>query len=469
MDNKYKELGINTVIFGASLFLSKLVSSFLIPVYTRTLTTEQYGIADLITTLSGFIVPICSLSIYEAVFRFSLDRGTDKTQILRCGINISWMASILIYIVGQMLKLYKPVSQWAIFLVLVSIFTMIRNILSLYTKANDHILLFGIDTIVYNFILGITNILFLVIFSLGLPGYFGASIVSLIISILFLSITERVSLFPNFKKKDKKIIVPMLRYSVPLIVNSISWILMNLIDRIMLTSLYTSSSNGIYAIASKIPTLVTVIASVFNQAWGISIVKDYDSNKDEKFYNNIFGLFNVVIFFGTSTVLLFTNNIIKFIIGSEFSESIKYIGILMIGTVFLAYTSFFSSIYLAVKKSAKIAISSFVGAILNIILNTLLIPVIGIMGACIATSGSYMLIAIYRMIDCKKYINFIFDKRKFIISIILLFIQCIFITIDICDVMVSIFVEIEILFIYKEYIKRFLKLVIIKISNMRKN
>lgn len=451
MSNKYKELGINTVIFGVSLLLSKLVSSLLIPLYTRSMSTSQYGIADLITTISGFMIPICSLSIYEAVYRFSLDIKYDRRRILHCGINVAWIAAVIMIMAGMLAKIYEPIVEWTVYLTVISILTMMRNILSLYTKADDHVLLFGIDSVVCNFALGIANVIFLVGLSLGIYGYFLATIVSLVVSILLLSIGGKISLFPHFFKADISIIKSMIQYSAPLILNSISWSLMSLVDRVMITSMYTSSANGIYAVASKIPTLLTIIANVFTQAWGLSLVKDYENKKDNRFYNNIYNMFHVLILLGTSVILLFTNNVFKMIIGKEFSEAVQYIAILMMGTVFLTYSNFFSSVYSAAKKPSKIAFSSTAGLVLNIILNAILIPRIGVMGACIATTGTYILIGIYRMIDCRKYIDFAFDRAKWIMSIILLSIQCIFITINRYDIFVSVIILLLMIILYRDF------------------
>lgn len=466
MNQKIKELGKNTTIFAVSLFLSKLVSSLLVPLYTRTLTTEQYGIADLVTTISHFIVPICSLSIHESVFRFCLDSKNDKNQIIRCGIIISWVASIVMIIVGFMTRIYAPIAQWSVYLILISIMTMSRNILSLYTEAIGKVMLFGIDSIVCNFVLGVANIVLLAGFSLEVHGYFCAMIISLASSILLLLLKTRVSLLPHFEQRDLKTIKLMLSYSAPLILNSISWILMGMIDRLMLTSMYSSGANGIYAVATKIPTLLTILTSVFTQAWGLSLVKDYDFEKDERFYNNVFDIFHLIALLGTNCILLFTNNIFKMIIGNEFSDSVQYIAVLMIGTVFLTYINFYSPVYSAAKKPSRIAISSLVGLVLNILLNVVLIPQHGIMGACIATTGSYILICIYRMIDCKKYVSLDFSKAKWITSMILIIIQCVFVTVHKYDLIVSIATIITICIFYFEQLKRLCTFVLNHIGKM---
>lgn len=452
MSGKYRELGKNTAIFAMSLFLSKLVSSLLIPLYTRLLTTEEYGIADLVTTISHFIVPICSLSIYEAVFRFTIDQRKNKQDVIRCGVNIVWISCLLMIFTGFLLRAYNPISEWVVYLIILSAFTAIRNTLSLYTEAAGKTFLFGFDNIICNLLLGVANIIFLSILSFGLKGYFLAGIVSTFLSIVFLSSIQKIRLYPKIERGDSDLMKGMLEYSAPLVVNSISWVTMGMVDRIMLTSYYSSSENGLYAVASKIPTLLTVLTSVFTQAWGLSVIKDYEKEQDNDFYNNVFNFFHMIVLFGTCGILFFNNNLLQIIIGKEFCDALRYIPLLLMGTVFLTYSNFYSPIYSANKKSNKIARTSFCGLLINLLLNTVLIPKTGIAGACLATAVSYIVIGIYRMIDCRKYISLSFDKSKWMISLILLCIQCYFVSVDKADLTICSIVLGTVILLYRKYI-----------------
>lgn len=459
-NNKYKEFGVNATIFAISVFLSKLVSSILVPVYTRTMSTEEYGTADLVTMISHFIVPICSITIHEAVYRYSADQRFSHKDVIRCGINIAWLSSISMIIVGIIVGFYNPVSNWIVYLIAISIFTMFRNILSLYTEAHGRVLLFGIDTIICNFVLGVANIVLLVTLSMGIKGYFFATLISLGASIVLLSFMGKIHLFPRIRSNDLTIIKPMVQYSAPMVFNSISWILMSIIDRIMLTSLYTTSANGIYAVASKVPTLVTVLTNAFTQAWGLSLVKSFENDLDNDFNHSIFELFHLSVLFGTSLIMLFTNNFLQVIIGEEFSHAVTYIPTLLVGAFFLSYTSFYSSIYSAAKKTTKIATTSAMGLLVNVLLNAFLIPHIGIMGACIATTASYIAIAFFRIVDCKQYIDIKFNIPKWMCSIMLLVLQGFFVSTGYYDVLVSIIILLLLGLMHYQQIVTILKLVI---------
>ena len=83
MNKKYMKLFSNTAIFAISNALSKIILSLLLPLYTRTMTTGEYGTVELITTLSQLLYPALSLSIQDSAFRFAMDRKKKAEQVLK--------------------------------------------------------------------------------------------------------------------------------------------------------------------------------------------------------------------------------------------------------------------------------------------------------------------------------------------------------------------------------------------------
>ena len=88
MNRKFKVLLEDAVIFGLGNIASKLILFFLVPLYTYFLTTEEYGIADLVYTMSQLIYPVVSIVIYEAVIRFGLMSDQKQEEVLKAGIVV---------------------------------------------------------------------------------------------------------------------------------------------------------------------------------------------------------------------------------------------------------------------------------------------------------------------------------------------------------------------------------------------
>ena len=87
-NNRNRYLMKNTIIFTLGNFGSKLISFFLIPLYTNVLTTTEYGVVDLVVTVGTVAVPVLTLNISESVMRFALDKDADKQKITQIGTGV---------------------------------------------------------------------------------------------------------------------------------------------------------------------------------------------------------------------------------------------------------------------------------------------------------------------------------------------------------------------------------------------
>ena len=420
MRNKYRELFSNTLIFSAGNVVSKLILSLLLPYFTRVLTTDDFGTAELLLMISQLTVPVCSLAIQDAVFRFLMDSTKNKEAVLKNGFFILKLSSFLVIAIGFFLSFYAPLQEWYLYYILISIFNMFRSVLSLYAKSVNKTIIFSIDNIVYNFSLAVFSVFMLSALKTGLLGYFLALIFADLMSIVFLSYNLKLDIELFDGVGDKELLNEMLFYSMPLVLNSISWGMTHVVDRVMLTSMCSMGANGIYSAASKIPSLLTLVTGVFTQAWTLSMIQDYGKEKDIHFYKIIFDITHISVSILFFIIIIFNATFMDVILGKEFLNAVRYVPVLLLGVVFLTYSNYFSSIYGARKDSKKIMTSSLCGGIINFVLNYFLIPLFGIMGACIATATSYMFIGVFRAIDSELQFPIKIDFLKFFLSAIMM-------------------------------------------------
>lgn len=79
--NKIKNLSQNALLFTISGFGTRIISFFLVPLYTYVLSTDEFGSVDLVTTTAQLLIPVLTINIQDAVLRFSLDK-TIKRKML---------------------------------------------------------------------------------------------------------------------------------------------------------------------------------------------------------------------------------------------------------------------------------------------------------------------------------------------------------------------------------------------------
>ena len=217
----------------------------------------------------------------------------------------------------------------------------------------------------------------------------------------------------------------MRTYCIPLIFNDLALWINVFLDKFFVTTICGPSQNGIYAVANKIPTILATVYMVFTQAWNLSAIQEFDKDDKDGFFTNTYSLYNAIVILACSILIILNTTIAKVLFAKEFFEGWKYSSVLLIAILFNALTSFQGSIFSAVKDTGILAKTTIVSAIVNIVLNALLIPMFGVMGASIATVSSYVVMWIIRHRKLNKYIKLHRNFKVDIITYILLIVQVI--------------------------------------------
>ena len=190
--SKYSELASNTMLFVFSSLLSKAIMFFLLPLYTNVLTTEEYGIIELIMTGTNLLTPIFTLSFSDAIIRFGLDNSIPKNRVLKVSTIYIFFVSIIMILCTPAIKLYKPIADYAWLFTITMVTLMYRSTITLYLKVINNNLLFAIDTIIYTLILAALNIILLLFFNMRLEGYLYSIIISSVLSFIYCAIGGRI-------------------------------------------------------------------------------------------------------------------------------------------------------------------------------------------------------------------------------------------------------------------------------------
>ena len=426
MKSKSKKLFFNTIIFFIGNFGAKIIQFLLVPLYTYTLTTEEYGIVELVLTTISFCIPIFSIQISDALLRFGLDKDYNKKDVLKVAFRILNIGSLVLLITIPFFRINSIIRTWSMYFFIILNLRMYRDIFSINLKINEKNRLYAIDSILFTLVLCVSNIVYLVVFKKGIAGYFNSYIIANALSIIFLLIVGNIKKDVYFGKCDKNLFKELVLYSIPMIVNSISWWITNASDKYMIKWIMSEAEVGIYAVATKIPTFLTTFIGIFNQAWIISAISEYnDKEGNNDFYSEIYEKFIEISFISACALILIVEPFMKLYVSSSFFIAWKYVPFLILGAIFSGICSFFASIYYAYKKNINVTITTVIGACVNIVLNFFLIKKIGIMGAAVSTAFSWLLIVVFRVLFIKHFVDFKLYKKKLIINIVYLLIEII--------------------------------------------
>lgn len=456
--NKY--LLKNTVIFSIGNFGTKIISFFLVPLYTNILTTREYGTVDLIYTIGMVLVPLLTLNIGESIMRFALDKDADCDKIMSTGITILIFGAIIGLLILPIANLFENVSDYSIYIYLYTLTLAFSQIFLCYLRGKEFLLKYSIGNIIQSLTIAIFNIIFLIGMKKGIEGYLMAYILANVCTGLYGFWAGKVNLVIKKYSIDIELSKNMIKYSVVLIPNSFMWWIMNSSDRMMVSAMISVTANGVYAVAYKIPTLLSTITTIFNQAWSYSAIREDESEDKEEYNNRVYDNLVTIVIVVATGLLMIMKPFLSVYVGKEYYAAWHYVPYLIVGFVFMTLGSFIATSYTVHKDSMGFLISGTVGAIINLILNFILIPRMGVSGAAFATCISYFGVFVYRIKDTQKYIKLRVFKRKQICGYALLILSAMTCYLDNCIGQTLLVIEfICIILLNKEFVKGMLKII----------
>lgn len=430
--SRAKTLLQDTGLFAISNFGSKILLFLLTPLYTHMLATEEFGVADLITTTVNFIYPVLTLAIAEATLRFAMKEGTSPKAVLSNSLFFVATAIAALVLCSPLLGLIDASlkEHWGAFVVIFALFN-IQNCFSNFIKGTGRTKLFAVQGLLHTAVLVFCNICFLVFFKMGLRGYLLSIIIGYAVPIIFVFFKGKLyqCLFPL--KLDWQLIKPMLQYSLPMIPTILAWAINTSIDRYMIIGVLGLGASGIYSVAHKIPSLLTMIANVFLQAWQLSAISNTDAKDEGKYYTQVYAGVNIVCLAGCMAIIPLSKWLSSLLFAEAYYTAWQCIPLLTISMLFSTLNGFLAAAFRAHMKTKTLFVSVGIGAIVNVLLNLVLIPWIGTPGAAAATAISFFVVWCIRRIMSQKLVAIEIKAGNALMSYLLLFAGAFLITFDI--------------------------------------
>lgn len=423
--DKYKKLASNTIIFAIGTFSSKLLTLVLTFFYTRVMATGDFGGATLIQNAVNILVPIVTLAVNSAALRFALDKNSNKKQVFTTGVATTLIGFLVFCLFAPVVVKINindfNMGQYAILLYLMLLGSSLRQLCQQFVRGSGHVKLYAIDGVMATATSAGFTFLYLGAFHWGIYGYILAIFTSDMISVAFMFICAKLWKCLDLRHGLKKeTAVPMLKYCIPLIPTIVLWWIINVSDQYMVTYFNGVSLSGIYTSAYKIPNFVIIFSSIFIDAWQLSAVDEYDNKGKSEFFTKVFRVYSGALISVGALLIAGSRIITDLYLGKDYYDSWHYVPILVIATTFSCLVNFYASVYMAEKKSMLSMITAASGAVVNIVLNLILIPKFAAYGAAIATAVSFVTVFVLRVINTKKFVNIKIDVKSFLPSVLLM-------------------------------------------------
>lgn len=419
MEDKSKKLARKSLVYFIGNLSSKILNFLLVPIYAYTVSSTDLGNYDYIITLANIIIPIVYIVLWEAILKFSLAKKAEEKKITTTSsIFIFCVNIILMPILYIIFKYVYNIGIDSKYIIGIFVIYGLTNIWQYYARALKKEKVYVISSIIATIINLLLNIISICILKMGFVGLTISYIISNLISIGIIELNVKVLYRIKLKDFDMKLLVEMIKFSAPLVLNTISAWLLSGMSKIIIVNKLGSEANGIYTFANKFSIIVTLIGSVINMAFvEESIINSRAEKVDEDFLNTVEFIFEK--FLSLLIICIPVINIFySFIINTEYYNSRIYFPFLLIYGLLSIMATNIGTIFHVVNKTKYAFLTTLLGAVIFIMISIFGIEKYGLMCIALAQIVGSFIMFFSRYIFAEKNTKNKFKWKKIILFII---------------------------------------------------
>ncbi|MCP4552302.1 MAG: oligosaccharide flippase family protein [Bacteroidetes bacterium] len=384
----------NSIYYTLGKMLPMVVSFIMVPVYTQYLLPSEYGIVNNMAALQYFFGIVFSLGVEFSLFRLYYDYKDEKSKKEFLG-SAFWLIMIfsvismsLIFILSNSVdKIYSSINFYPFYSIMVittfvGMFQTVTRIIFIITEQGKTYLIVGVVQLVIALLL---NIYFIIVLQQKAIG---------VLKALMYTNVLMLPLYLYFQYKHSKLqfnpamLKSILKYSLPLLPAALAGWILNSSDRIFIDRYFNLTEVGLYSLGYKIAyifvLLTTSIRLAYNPIYFKIANSDYITNAKYKLsiYNHYYYLFSILFAFLT---IFFAKEFIGLFLNEEYFEAWKILALIVFASLILESSSLFRMAIYQSKKTYYVTLIIIGVAVLNLLLNWLLIPIYRMYGAAYAT------------------------------------------------------------------------------------
>lgn len=417
---KKNGLALKFIIIGFGNIMPKISTFLLLPFLTSILTKEEYGIYDLIIIMVTLLAPNIILQLPSATFRFLIDsKNNDEDRLI---ISSSYFPIFIIAIFSTIVIDLIMFKYGMILSLVISLYYFTSIFLFFYQQVargkgrND---IYSFASALNALCMLILGYFVLSIFNNPLSILVGTMVLANIVAIVFIKISLKFHKFVSFHYFRKQNFQKQFKYSWAMVPNSLSMWFVNMADRIIISGIMGISQMAVYAVANKIPQIMTLVQNTFTMAWQEDASSTRSTLSKEKYFSKVFEVLICLSAAAFFVINAFLPILYSFMISSKYAEAYTHSVFIMLGMMFYVVASFYGGIYVSSLKVKNVAISTIYAALIKFLFLFLFIKKFGLFSASIGTMVSYFFLVVFRAIDTFK-LQKIYYNYGFILLIVVL-------------------------------------------------
>lgn len=453
--------------FSIGGYINALIGLITVPIITRMLSPEQYGVSSLINVITEIMVVVCCLGMDQGFVRFFYEekeenRGALLYNSLYYCFFITPISFIIIFLLKKRISIFILGKEDGLIWILI-ILSILFGVLKLFSFLVIRMQQRGKVYSLLNVLIKILEFLFIIFFYNFYKDNYKTLILAILLSQIIVAILAIIleKKIWTFNGKGEVTRNELIKFSIPLLLTMLlTWIFASS-DKITIKLFSNLNEVGLYSGAFKIISLIIIIQTGFTTFWTPVIFEHYKKYpKNITFYKKANDYLSLIFFlFGVG--ILLSRNFLVILLGKKYYNTL-YIMPMLIFMPIMYLLSETTMVGIAFKKKTKYFIYiSIIVAMMNIIGNIVLTPYLGAKGAAISTGISYIAFFSLRTYFSIKLINFNFNLKRMYLVIFLMLFYALFLSFYnymVVTVLIGIFLEIIIIVTYYPILKKIYKI-----------
>lgn len=395
---------------------SRVIRFALFFVYTFFLSKSDLGYFDLVTNTITLIAPLLALQLYDATLRWCISDNNETAlkQIASASIFIVFF-NLLLFTLVYVAAVYYTKLQYALLIYISIILQTIYPVILQFARGSGKNVVYAISGVLFTVVFAVATIVALVFFNFKIEGLLIANILALTVTIIYLFFRLHFYRYVHLKFFSKKIAKEMVLYSVPLIPNTLSWWTISTADRYIILAYLGIASNGMFAVATKFPSMLLMLHSIFNMAWQERAMRTYNTATRDDYYSSILDKYFTFFFCTIAIAISVTKPFFRIALQSTYYNAWKLMPFMYLAIGFQALASFYGSGYLSSKDTKGAFTTTIFGVIVSIASNFILIPGLGLPGSSISFLAGFFVMFLVRVYQTRKYFTIRFPVKKMLL------------------------------------------------------
>ena len=401
-----------SIIYLLGNTFTKLLSFLLLPLHTANINPADFGFYNITTSALSVIVPFCAIEIWTGVLRFMLDyqNPLDKQRTIFTGFSLFGVSTGLIVIIYGVLKVCCsiPFLEW------ICLYAIVQTLNYIYlsiVRGYGKNALYAFSGMVCSVVSFILNVVLILGFHMGVEAIYIAFIIGMMAQDILIESKVHALKCLSPKMFNKNVFRTICLFCLPLSFNTICYWFSNGYNSVAISSHLGLSENGIYSVAVKFGSVLTLLTTCFTLALQEMIYKESKKEGKGLFYSKTINYYFKFIAISILFIIPAVKIVFPLFVHETYASSLSVVPLYFLGSIVGNYAIFIGNYFLSEKRTHPVTITLLIAGVLNFILVNLLIDKYGLQAANISLLIAYAVAGIIRLYLFNKQIPIHFDIK----------------------------------------------------------